>query len=229
MSELNDQNLSGIDIADGNGNKLDINTSESEQLNQSEDLNESNKNESDGELQKLKNENLELKNKINLLEQQLLEFKENWARERAEFSNYRKRIQKDILSSKQVGIEEFSKHLLIILDNLEMVLSSKTTNPEIQNFITGVQMIRDEFLRVLERYNIKRVVEIGDKFNPNLMEAIDVEYNDNLAQDTVLEVYKKGYVRHDPETNNSIVLRVASVKVGKPKESNQLNKEENKT
>ncbi len=220
MSDLNDQNLSGIDIAEGNGNKLDLNPSENQQPKQSEDLNEINQNESD-ELQKLKNENLELKNKINLLEQQLSEFKDNWARERAEFSNYRKRIQKEILSSKQLGIEEFSKHLLIILDNLEMVLSSKTTNPEIQNFIVGVQMIRDEFLRVLERYNIKRVVEIGDKFNPNLMEAIDVEYKDDLTQDTVLEVYKKAFIRHDPETNNSVVLRVASVKVGKPKDLNE--------
>lgn len=236
MVDFNDQNLSGIDIANGNGNKLNTDELKKEPFIQNENKEnidtKSNENH-DLDREKLKHENEELKNKISNLETQIEELKENWARERAEFSNYRKRIQKEILSSKQLGIEELSKHLLVILDNLEMVISSKTSNPEIQNFITGVQMIRDEFLRVLERYNIKRVVEKGDKFNPNLMEAIDVEYNDNLNEEIVLEVYKKGFIKQDAETNNTVVLRVASVKVGKPRQSlkennNESNEEKNK-
>lgn len=159
-----------------------------------------------------------LKKERENLKQQVEELKDNWARERAEFSNYRKRMQQEILFAKNQGKEEFIKKLLPIIDNLELVLNTKNENPEVKNFISGVIMIRDEFLKILESLSIKQMVFVGDKFNPQLMEAIDVEYRDNLEEEIVLEVYKKAYIKiEDYDGKKYNVLRIASVKVGKPK------------
>lgn len=171
------------------------------------------------ELESLKKERENLKVEIENLKQQVEELKDNWARERAEFSNYRKRMQQEILFAKNQGKEELIKRLLPIIDNLELVLNAKNENTEVKNFISGVIMIRDEFLKILESLSIKQMVFVGDKFNPQLMEAIDVEYRDNLEEEIVLEVYKKAYIKiEDYDGKKYNVLRIASVKVGKPKQ-----------
>jgi molecular chaperone GrpE len=212
MIDPKEQNLSGIDIAAGNIKEHQQKMQDSHSL----ENNQENKTEN---LEAFKKENESLKEEIKKLLEQVEEFKDNWARERAEFSNYRKRMQQEILLAKNLGIEEFAKKLFTVIDNLDMVLASKSENPEVQNFIFGVDMIRSEFLKILQNYFILPFVEKGDKFNPMLMEAIDVEIRDDLNEEKVLEVYKKAYIKHDPQDKNKyLVLRTASVKVGKPKE-----------
>jgi molecular chaperone GrpE len=129
-----------------------------------------------------------------------------------------------------LGIEELVKRLLPVIDNLDIVLASKSDNPEVQNFIYGVDMIRSEFLKILQNYQIVPIVDKGDKFNPNLMEAIDVEIIDDLKEEVVTEVYKKAYVKYYDLQNKDkfVVLRTATVKVGKPRQVN-LNNEPNNT
>ncbi len=214
MIEQNDKELSGVDIAEGNIQDKEKLSNQENTDNKNNDL----ENIEEDSNEKLKEENLKLKEEIEKLKQQVEELKDNWARERAEFMNYRKRIQYEILQAKNSGIEEFVKKLLSVIDNLDMVLSSKSENPEVQNFIFGVDMIRGEFLKVLNNYNIKPIVDKGDKFDPTLMEAIDVEIKEGLSAETVIEVYKKAYVKYDSENKDKyVVLRTASVKVGKPK------------
>ncbi|MFN3604703.1 MAG: nucleotide exchange factor GrpE [Leptonema sp. (in: bacteria)] len=170
------------------------------------------------ELEKLKKGLEELKMENNNLKQLVEELKENWARERAEFSNYRKRMQQEILFARSQGVEDFIKKLLPIIDNLELVLNVKNENPEVKNFISGVEMIRNEFLKILESLFIKQMVFEGDKFNPQIMEAIDVELRENIDEEIVINVYKKAYIKLDDSDGKKYqVLRLASVKVAKPK------------
>jgi len=212
MIDPKEQNLSGIDIAAGNTQENETEMQESPTL-------EDHQEKKTEDIETIKKENESLKEEIKKLQEQVEEFKDNWARERAEFSNYRKRMQQEILIAKNLGIEELAKKLLTVIDNLDMVLASKSDNPEVQNFIFGVDMIRSEFLKILQNYLIVPFVEKGEKFNPMLMEAIDVEIRDDLNEEKVLEVYKKAYIKYDPQDKNKyVVLRTASVKVGKPKE-----------
>ncbi|GIX42186.1 MAG: hypothetical protein KatS3mg129_1919 [Leptospiraceae bacterium] len=232
MVDPKEQNLSGIDIAAGdNTEKNNENQINNQQQNNNkeqkvEQQNQQQKEESE-DIEKIKKENENLSEEIKKLQEQVEHYKDNWARERAEFTNYRKRMQQEIFQAKNLGIEELAKRLLSVIDNLDMVLASKTDNPEVQNFIYGVDMIRSEFLKILQNYNIVPVVEKGDRFDPNLMEAIDVEIREDLKEETVIEVYKKAYIKYDPQNKDKyIVLRTASVKVGKPKEQLQ-DKQEN--
>ncbi|MCS7205185.1 MAG: nucleotide exchange factor GrpE [Leptospiraceae bacterium] len=220
MEEKEKMEFTNIDIAEGMV----------ESSVKSEDSNDANDNSSvktedeqkginlEEEYNKLKKINEFLKEELQKALEQVDLFKDQWARERAEFLNYKKRVQQEIQNSKSIGIEEFAKKLFGVLDNLDMVLSSRQNHPEVLNFVLGVELIREEFLKILGQYFIKPSVEKGDKFNPSLMEAIDVEIREDLQEEVVLEVYKKAYIKEEPNQKIN-VLRVASVKVGKPKQA----------
>ncbi|MEQ8352263.1 MAG: nucleotide exchange factor GrpE [Leptospiraceae bacterium] len=145
---------------------------------------------------------------------EIQELKDQWTRERAEFVNYRKRTQDEMAKSRVFAVVNFVKGLIPVLDNLELVLRSKSDNPEVQNFVTGVEMIRNEFISVLSRENIKPVVEPGDAFDPGYMEALDLAEDPSATQDTVKQVYEKGWIR-DNDEGNPQVIRPARVQVAK--------------
>lgn len=213
MENIEKQEINGIDFAEGEkpGKKQDGNQTQNPGETQKSEVQETSIQE---EYEKLKKVNELLKEELQKHQQLVEELKDNWARERAEFQNYKKRMQQEIQNYKNAGIEEITKKLLFVLDNLDLVLVSKSDNPEVQNFMFGVKMVKDEFLKILAQYSIQAVAEKGDKFDPRLMEAIDVEIRDDIQEEVVLEVYKKGYVIDQP--GRFSVLRVASVKVGKP-------------
>ena len=142
------------------------------------------------------------------------EMKDAWTRERAEFINYKKRSAQDQARSRMHTVADFVSGLLPVIDNLETVLKVKTENPEVQNFVSGVEMIRGEFLNVLERHHILRVNAQGIPFDPQCMEGIAMEERPELAEDTVLEVFQEGFILQY-ESGENKVLRPARVKVGK--------------
>ncbi|MCB1165524.1 MAG: nucleotide exchange factor GrpE [Leptospiraceae bacterium] len=157
---------------------------------------------------------------------EIQELKDQWTRERAEFVNFRKRTQDEMARSRIFAVVNFVKGLIPVLDNLELVLRSKSDNPEVKNFVTGVEMIRNEFISVLSRENIKPVVEPGDAFDPNFMEALDLAQDPSVQKDTVTQVYEKGWVRQDGEDAPQ-VIRPARVQVAKAAAPVQAGSSEN--
>ena len=112
-------------------------------------------------------------------------------------------------------IAKFVGSLLPVIDNLDRVLLAPSEDPALKSFISGVEMIRADFLSVLEKENIKAVNPTNDPFDPFSMEAIALEERENLQTDTVIEVYQSGYILEYGEGERQ-VIRPARVRVGKP-------------
>lgn len=146
---------------------------------------------------------------------EIAELKDNWSRERAEFSNFRKRQMQERAKARAHAIGDFVQKLLPAFDNLDRVLSADTEDPAVKNFVIGVDMIRQEMLQALEGERIKAISPAGEAFDPFAMEAIAMEDRDDLSSEIVLEVFQPGYVLEGDE-NERHVLRPARVKVGKP-------------
>ncbi len=146
-------------------------------------------------------------------QREIAELKDHWNRERADFANFRKRTIVERQKAEGEAVARFTRELLNVLDNLDRVLSMKSDNPEVSNFLTGVQMIRENFIQVLGNHRIRTVNPEGEPFDPSSMEAIAKEDRDDLERDTVLEVYQAGYVI-EFSGGDSQVLRAARVKVG---------------
>ena len=151
------------------------------------------------------------------LQEQVQSLKDSWARERAEFQNYKRRTAVEFSNIRKESVRNFVSNLLNPLDNLERV-ASDTSSTDIKPFQEGVEMIRKEFLTVLEKENIQRFSPQGEAFDPMRMEAIASEELEDIDEEKVTEVYQSGYqlVTENSE-QQPIIIRPSRVKVGRPK------------
>ena len=149
------------------------------------------------------------------LQREIASLKDAWARERAEFQNYKRRVMQEMGRMKTHAVADFVAGLLPVLDNLDSVLHVTTENVEVKQFVSGVAMIQKELISLLERHSIKIIRPAGEVFNPESMEAIAFEERDDLERDTVLEVFQDGLAM-EFEDGLRQVLRPARVRVGRP-------------
>ena len=75
--------------------------------------------------------------------------------------------------------------------------------------IPGGELTLKQFLGVLEKFNIKPIEALGEKFDPALHQAMTMEQNDEVEPNTVVKVFQKGY------TINERLLRPAMVVIAK--------------
>lgn len=219
MEHSTDRKLDGVDVAPGkesfkNGGKDMGSDSTSRESSTSEQNGEATSAGVD-EIPSTVESSDELLN----LKKQVEDLTDALRRERAEFQNYKKRIVQEQAKNRVQTIGRFVGNLITPLDNLDRVLAVKTEDPNLLGFISGVDMIRNEFLNAFAGENIKPLHPKDAPFDPFSMEAISAEEKEELTSDTVLEVYQNGYVYESGE--DRFVIRPARVKVGKPKVSQQ--------
>ncbi|HVE69707.1 MAG TPA: nucleotide exchange factor GrpE [Solirubrobacteraceae bacterium] len=108
-------------------------------------------------------------------------------RTQADFENYRKRVARDTAAAEGRGMARLAKELLPALDNLARALESDAPDPE------GLRLVRSEFTAALERLGIEEFSPEGERFDPNLHEAMAQQPVDGAESGTVVEVYERGY------------------------------------
>ncbi len=160
---------------------------EQEQVTQQDDLNT--------ELEKVRNESRE--------------YFEGWQRERADFANYKKRIERDQTLMAQSVNGTIIKKYLVIMDDLERALKNRPVEPEGAKWAEGIDLIYRKFQTILENENVKRIPAEETEFDPNFHEAISHEDSPDHESGQVIEVLQQGYTIGDR------VLRPALVRVAK--------------
>lgn len=126
---------------------------------------------------------------------------ENWdklLRLQAEMDNLRRRTDKDLDSTRKFALERFAKELLPVIDSLELgVQAAKGDAPEVVQLREGSALTLKQLLSVLERFNVMEVYPLGEKFNPELHQAMMVDPSAPGEANTVVKVFQKGYVLHE--------------------------------
>lgn len=134
-------------------------------------------------------------------------------RTQADFENFRKRMARDVKAAEARGIGKLAKELLPALDNLDRALAAAEAgapageNQPEQHLAAGVRLVHDELMAGLGRAGIERFSPLGERFDPNLHEAMVQQPVEGAESGTVVEVYQSGY-RLD-----GLVLRPARVVV----------------
>jgi len=148
---------------------------------------------------------------VDVLKQQLEEaqtlaadMKDGWQRARAEFDNYRKRIERENSMVYQNATANIIKRYLPILDDLERALQAR---PADLPWAEGIDLIQRKLQSILDSEGIKRIEAEGQMFDPNFHEAISQEHCDELPSGYVVAVMQNGYMLGDK------VLRPAMVRV----------------
>jgi molecular chaperone GrpE len=132
------------------------------------------------------------------------ELKEQLLRRRAEFENFRKRMERERQNAGTDAVATVLKALVPVLDNLDRALEAEGSDASLRE---GVELTRRELLAILESQGVKIEDPRGQPFDPERHQALAHEPVPGVAEGTVVEVYRKGYSYRDR------LLRPALVKV----------------
>lgn len=141
-----------------------------------------------------------------------LDLKEKVLRITAEMQNMRRRYDIDKENLHKYDGYDLVEKILPILDNFERALKIKSEGNE--KFLDGFKMIYDNLVSILNNKGIVELEALNKAFDPNVMNAVTTEVNNDVEENTVLEVLQKGYMY------NERLVRPAMVKVSE-KNSNE--------
>lgn len=153
-----------------------------------------------------------------LLEQVMAErdrVKDQLMRVSADFDNFRKRARKDAEEAERKGREEAIKELLPVVDNLERAVTAAEGAHDAQAVAEGVKMVLKLFEDTAQRMGLERIQAIGQRFDPNIHDAVQQQETSEQAPGTIVAEVVPGY------TLGGRLLRAAMVVVAKAPSAQQ--------
>lgn len=144
--------------------------------------------------------------RIDALEQELAETKDQYLRALAEQENLRRRAQEDVAAAHKYAIGKFLQEILPVKDSLEMALMDQSGQFDSLKF--GVDLTLKQLVAAFDKAQIREINPLGEKLDPHHHQAMSMEESDAEAG-TIVRVMQKGYLVTDR------VLRPAMVVVAK--------------
>ena len=144
----------------------------------------------------------------------------------AEIENQRRRFEKEIKDAFEFGSFNFAKEILAILDNLQRAKEAIKSdnilkeNKDLDKFLENINIIEKDLVSIFEKNNIKRIVSLNKKFDPNLHQAMAEIEDGNSEPGTIVQEMQTGYMF------GGRLLRPALVGVAKKNSSKNQEKEE---
>ena len=140
-----------------------------------------------------------LKNQINELKSSIDESNDKHIRLKAEFDNYRKRKDKEIISLMKYEGEAVIKQFLNVLDNLERLneASEKNDKDNYEKLTEGISLIINNLEKQFSKLDVKTFTKLGDILNPELHDALMIRTEDNKHENEIIEIFEKGYLYKD--------------------------------
>jgi molecular chaperone GrpE len=150
-----------------------------------------------------------------LLVDEAAEMKGKLLRALADMENLRKRTEREVADARQYGIASFARDVLGVADNFRRALDA--IGPEVRagadaavaSFIEGVELTDKELLKALEKNGIRKIEPLGEKFDPNLHQAMYEVPDPSVPSGSVVQVIQPGFVIGER------ILRPAMVAVAK--------------
>ncbi len=151
-------------------------------------------------------ENKLLKEKILELEKQNAELKDTLLRKVAEFENYKRRNENEQINLIKYAAEPFIKSILSVYDDFERSLKHIDDENNFEATKKGLQLVFDNFNKILESHGVKKIDAKGQPFDVHLHEALMQQPVDGVEPHTVLEVIEPGYMFKDKVIRHAKVI-----------------------
>jgi molecular chaperone GrpE len=154
-------------------------------------------------------EQSDLQSELEEIRSQAEEYLDGWQRARAEFANYKKRIQKEREESRSFITAEILSKYITVVDDFERALSDRPSDGASDAWAEGVDMIYRKLKTILESEGVEEFSPEGEIFDPNFHEAIGFEESDDHDEGMIFQVIQPGYKIGER------VIRPAIVRVAK--------------
>jgi molecular chaperone GrpE len=149
------------------------------------------------------------------LTKEAADLKDRLLRTLAEMENLRRRTEREVADARAYGITNFARDILAVADNMERALKAlddelrETANAGVKALLDGVELTERELIKAMEKHGVKKLEPQGQKFDPNLHQAMYEIPDESVPAGTVVQVMQPGY------TIGERVLRPALVGVSK--------------
>ncbi|HEY8381376.1 MAG TPA: nucleotide exchange factor GrpE [Microvirga sp.] len=158
---------------------------------------------------------------IAVLEAEKMDLKDKLLRTLADMENLRRRTEREVADARSYAVTNFARDMLNVADNVRRAIESVPAEAQasaegsFKGLLEGIDLTERDLLKTLERHGVKRLDPHGQKFDPNLHQAMFEVPNPDVPAGTVVQVVQSGYVIGER------VLRPALVGVAKggPKEA----------
>lgn len=135
--------------------------------------------------------------------------KDSLLRLQADFSNYKRRVEKEKADIHKYAAESIITKLLPVLDNFDRAFKEVQEEDKEDAFTKGIELIRQDLDKILVQEGLEVIESDNQKFDANLHHAVFMEENDEVESEHIIETFQKGYKLKDK------VIRPAMVKVSK--------------
>lgn len=137
------------------------------------------------------------------LEDEVAQWKDKYMRLAAEYDNYRKRTANEKLSIYDDATAKAVTEILPVADSMQMAMANlKDADPEI---LKGIELVSNQLAKSFEKLKVEAYGEIGDTFDPNLHNAISKIESDDLGENTLAQIFQKGYKKGDKIIRHAMV------------------------
>ncbi len=130
-------------------------------------------------------------------------------RVQADAENERRRMEKELDKARKFALQDFAMELLGVRDSLELGVAAAQDTDDTAKIREGTELTLNMLVQAMEKHGIEEIDPVGERFNPDLHQAMGMQESETAAPNTVLHVVQKGY------RLNERLLRPAMVMVAK--------------
>jgi len=163
-----------------------------------------------------------LKERLQKSEKECKDLEDKLLRLAAEFDNFKKRTTKEFDNLIKFANQDLTLKLTDALDNFERALDSAKNSTDFDSFHRGVELIYTHLKEILTKEGLEEIKTVGQKFDPNLHEAISQVESDEYPEGVIVQEISKGYVLKDRVIKAPKVI----VSSGKKREEKEEREEE---
>ena len=150
-----------------------------------------------------------IENELDLLQNEIAELKDKYARVHADFDNIKKRLEREKYTAVEYANEKFAKDMIPVVDSLEMALKSADLDADPQELITklkeGIELTLKLFTTGLEKHGVT-MVSHEEPFDPNIHNAVQSVDSDKVESGEIIQTFQRGYKYKERPLREAMVV-----------------------
>ncbi len=150
-----------------------------------------------------------VENEFDLLQKEVAELKDKYARVHADFDNIKKRLEREKYTAVEYANEKFAKDMIPVVDSLQMALQSAEADAEPEELIKklkeGVELTLKQFMTALEKHGVT-MVSHDEPFDPNIHNAVQSVDSDEVESGQIVQTFQTGYKYKERPLREAMVV-----------------------
>lgn len=136
---------------------------------------------------------------------QIEELTDKYKRTMAEFDNFRKRTEKEMVQKQDLGARLVIEKMLPIIDSFERGLATLSEEERKEPFADGMDKVYKQLAKAMEELGVTPIEAVGKEFDPAFHNAVMQGEDENFGENIVAEEFLKGYLHHGTVVRHSMV------------------------